>query len=373
MQRLRYLVIAGLLVVLAGAAVWVAGSRDPADVAGIADPDEVLAAEPGPPAPELEAAGWINSEPLAPADLAGKVVVYDFWTYSCVNCVRTVPFLRAWHDRYEDDGLVIVGVHSPEFEFEKDEDNVADAVDELDVTWPVALDPDMTIWNDFGNQFWPAKYVFDRDNRFRFNHFGEGAYDETEDVLRALLGVAADSPRADDGEREEPAPGLQPCPPDGGGGDDCQTPELYLGSLRGVATFDSPEGLVDGANTFTAPEPDQDRNTVALEGSWVVGPEAVTSGDGEGVIVVPFTAGEVNLVMAPPTGGSVVVEVELDGEPVPEAARPVGMTLDRGATVVTVGESDLYGLLARDDAVPGTITISPRAAGLQAFAFTFGS
>jgi thiol-disulfide isomerase/thioredoxin len=370
-QQPRYLVAAAVLVVLAGVAVWVAGSRDPADVAGVPAVDEVLAEEPGPPAPELEADGWLNTDPLTAQDLEGEVVVYDFWTYSCVNCVRTVPFLRAWHDRYAEDGLVIVGVHSPEFEFEEDEGNVATAVDELGVTWPVALDPEMAIWNAFGNRFWPAKYVFDRDGRFRFNHFGEGAYDETEDILRSLLGVAPDSPRADDGQAEEPAPTMTPCPPTGGGGD-CQTPELYLGSLRGGATFASPEGLVDGSATFTVPA-DQERHTVALEGSWAVGVEAVTSLAGGGRIVVPFTAAEVNLVMTPPVDGPVTAVVELDGEPVPEAQRPEGMTVDGGQTVVTIDESDLFGLLDRSEAGPGVITVSPRSAGLQAFAFTFGS
>lgn len=370
-MRPRYLLAALGLLVVAAVAVWFASARDPADVAGIPAAEEVLAEEPGPPAPDLDAAGWLNSAPLTTEDLDGKVVVYDFWTYSCVNCVRTMPFLRAWHERYADDGLVIIGVHSPEFEFEKDEDNVVAAVDELGVSWPVALDPEMAIWNAFGNRFWPAKYVFDRANRFRFNHFGEGAYDETEDVLRALLGVPADSPRADDGQGEAPSPALRPCPP-AGGGEDCQTPELYLGSLRGAGTFASPEGLLDGAATFTRPD-DQPRHTVALEGSWAVGSEAVTSLAGGGRIVVPFTAAEVNLVMTPPVDGPVEVEVEVDGEPVPEPDRPDGMAFDGGATVVTVDESDLFGLLDRDQPDAGVITVRARSAGLQAFAFTFGS
>ena len=152
------------------------------------------------PAPALEAKGWINSPPLTPSALTGKVVLYDIWTYSCINCVRTFPYVRAWYDRYRADGLVVVGVHSPEFDFEKVHGNVEDAVKRLNVTWPVALDDDLTIWNAFDNQYWPADYVADRTGELRYSHFGEGDYTNTENVLRTLLGVAPSSPRATAGD-----------------------------------------------------------------------------------------------------------------------------------------------------------------------------
>ena len=268
-SRIRYLIAALVLVILAAVAVAVASQRDPADVGGREDVAEILARPPGRPIPSLAADGWLNSPEVRAADLNDKVVVVDFWTYSCVNCVRTMPFLRAWYDRYADDGLEIIGVHSPEFQFEKDVDNVADAVDDLGVTWPVALDPEMVIWSAFENRFWPAKYVFDRDGRLRYLHVGEGAYDETEDILRALLDIDEGAPRADDADAGgEPDPELPPCPEAQLDDDGCQTPELYLGSLRGGPSFASPEGLVDGGAEFSVPE-DQPLHSVGLAGILV--------------------------------------------------------------------------------------------------------
>ncbi|MCU1360247.1 MAG: alkyl hydroperoxide reductase/Thiol specific antioxidant/Mal allergen, partial [Ilumatobacteraceae bacterium] len=190
MSNKRYLFAALALVFLAAGAVVFASRANPSSLGG-AD-----ATGDGSTAPALEAKGWINSAPLTQADLAGKVVVYDFWTYSCVNCVRTIPYVRSWYDRYKDDGLVIIGVHSPEFDFEKNHDNVAKAVTKLGVDYPVALDDDMAIWHEFANQYWPADYIFDRSGHEADTHFGEGGYDDTENLLRKLLGVAASSPRA---------------------------------------------------------------------------------------------------------------------------------------------------------------------------------
>ena len=192
----------------------------------------------GAPAPELHAKGWLNSPPLSAGDLAGKVVVYDFWTYSCVNCVRTLPYLRSWHDRYRDDGLVIVGVHSPEFDFEKDHGNVEQAVSRLKVTWPVALDDDMAIWDDFDNRYWPAKWITDRQGRIRYFHAGEGNYAETENVIRTLLGVdASRRPGPHDPKEPRPAPDevVQNI-----------TQETYLGTERGSVAEDGPARLHPG-------------------------------------------------------------------------------------------------------------------------------
>src|SRR5262249_2202352 len=137
-------------------------------------------------APALDSTGWINSSPLTTADLRGKVVLYDFWTYSCINCQRTFPYLRSWYDRYRSAGLVIVGIHSPEFDFEHVRSNVEAAVKRYDVTWPVALDNDMKIWDAFANQYWPADYLADRQGKIRYTHFGEGDYTNTENVIRSL-------------------------------------------------------------------------------------------------------------------------------------------------------------------------------------------
>src|SRR4029077_19219991 len=179
--------------VVALASVLVAAGSKPSSISGPVDTSHL---PDNGPAPALKAKGWINSAPLTPANLTGKVVLYDFWTYSCINCVRTFPYARAFYDRYRADGLVVIGVHSPECDFEKVHTNVEAAVKRLDVTWPVALDDDMTIWNAFKNQYWPADYVADRTGHLRYTHFGEGDYSNTENVLRTLLGVPASSPRA---------------------------------------------------------------------------------------------------------------------------------------------------------------------------------
>jgi len=146
--------------------------------------------------PPVDATGWLNTAPLTAEDLRGKVVLYDFWTYACINCQHTLPYVKAWYARYKDDGLVVLSVHSPELEFEADPANVAAFVADHGIKYPVALDPHHTVWRAFGNHYWPAFYVDDRSGERRYEHFGEGRYDETEDVLRELLGVDPSSPRA---------------------------------------------------------------------------------------------------------------------------------------------------------------------------------
>jgi thiol-disulfide isomerase/thioredoxin len=149
-----------------------------------------------PSAPPIAATGWLNTAPLSPADVEGKVVLYDFWTFSCINSVHTLPYVKAWYARYAADGLVVISIHTPEFEFEADPRNVADFVAKNDIEYPVALDPQRDTWRAWHNHYWPAFYVYDRAGARRYQHFGEGRYDQTEDVLRSLLGVDPSSPRA---------------------------------------------------------------------------------------------------------------------------------------------------------------------------------
>jgi thiol-disulfide isomerase/thioredoxin len=149
------------------------------------------------PAPSIEAnQGWLNTSPLTDADVIGEVVLYDFWTFGCINCKHTLPHLKAWRQRYAADGLVILSIHTPEFDYEADAANVAEFVDSEGIEYPVALDPDSAVWREWDNHYWPAFYLYDQQGRLRVQHFGEGAYDTTEDALRVLLGVAPDSPRA---------------------------------------------------------------------------------------------------------------------------------------------------------------------------------
>ncbi|HUV11114.1 MAG TPA: redoxin family protein [Acidimicrobiia bacterium] len=354
--RRKYGLLALLLVVAATAGVVVASGSDPSTVSGPVDTEHLPV---GPPPPSMALAkGWINSEPLAKADLTDKVVVYDIWTYSCVNCVRTLPYLEAWYDRYAKDGLVIIGVHSPEFEFEKDHANVADAVKRLDVEYPVALDDDMDIWNAFGNQYWPAKYISDRRGRVRYLHFGEGGYDEREAVIRTLLGVKADAPFAEVDTGAEPDQTTLTGP---------ITPETYLGLQRGST------GASLGSATF--PEPgDLAVGDARLVGAWTSGPEEVQSNAAGAAIVMRYDAREVNLVMATPGGTPIDVVIELDGAPLPAEFRTAQTMVDEsGATFVRVTASDLYRLVLAPEIGEHTLRLTARASGLQAYAFTFGA
>ena len=357
--RLRYGIPAAALVVLSVGAILVAARTDPERLSGRSTDPQNLPV--GKPAGRLDGAtGWINSPPLGQADLAGKVVVYDFWTYSCINCVRTLPYLRAWHERYAPDGLVLVGVHSPEFDFEHVRANVEAATRRLRVTWPVALDNQKEIWDTFKNAYWPAKYVADREGKIRYNHIGEGAYKETEDVLRSLLGVDPASPRAGaspDGEPDDP-------PPDAV---ERISPETYLGTKRGTA--EARPGLI----TYPEPGPLATGNC-RLAGQWGAEEEKVTAATSGAAIVLAYRAREVNLVMTPPRGGTVEVQVEVDGRPLaPEFRTEDTMVDGSGATFVRVDHDGLYRLVLGPSVEERTLRLTARQPEVAAFAFTFGS
>jgi thiol-disulfide isomerase/thioredoxin len=353
--RRFYLWASIALVVLSVAAIWVAGSADPSDTIGAVDVENLPV---GDPAPDLVARGWVNSPPLSGADLAGKVVVYDFWTYSCVNCFRTLPYLRAWHDRYARDGLVLVGVHSPEFDFEKDHGNVEAAVARLNVTWPVALDDDMAIWRAFRNRYWPAKWITDRTGRVRYFHAGEGNYTETENVIRSLLGLDDSAPRAADPEAERKAPDevLRTI-----------TQETYLGTERGSVAD-------EGQHAYPGDPPPL--HQPALAGTWQAERQRIRSVSPGAALSLRYLAREVNLVMASgaPGGAPLDVTVELDGRPVPEQYRTPDTRIDAaGMTYVRVEASDLYRLVLGPRVEDRTVRLTPRTPGLEAFAYTFGA
>ncbi len=282
---------------------------------------------------------WFNSEPLTLQQLRGRVVIVDFWTYSCVNCLRTLPFLQHWHETYGDRGLVIVGVHTPEFAFERDPGNVAGAIEDLGVTWPVALDPDYATWNIWGNQYWPAEYFIDKRGHVRFAHFGEGAYDEKEDVIRQLLAEPDLPPRV--------SSSIEDQTPDGP-----QTPETYLGYLRLDRLVGSPI-VADAEATYGLPEflPE---NSYGLEGRWRIERERAVAGK-NARLRLRYLGDRVFLVLGSPAGDG-TVEVRLDGE------------LTR---TVHVTEHRLYELAASDGSSYHVLDLefSP---GVEAYAFTFG-
>lgn len=350
-HRRTYLIIAAAIGAVALASVLVASQSSPSSISGPVDTSHLP--DKG-PVPALVAKGWINSPPLTPADLTGKVVLYDFWTYSCINCVRTFPYVRAFYDRYRADGLVVIGVHSPEFDFEKVHANVESAVKRLDVTWPVALDDDMTIWNAFKNQYWPADYVADRTGHLRYTHFGEGDYANTENVLRTLLGVPASSPRADKNIKVETASG-QPV-----------NPETYLDVQHGQIGARSGLHVYPAAGELTPP-------AIALEGAWSGSDEKITSAAVGATIALGARAQSVNLVLASASGRPMDAVVALDGRPVPVNERGANIRVDAsGRTVVAVTVPDMYRLVLAPGVENHQLTVVAEQPGLEAYDFTFG-
>ncbi|MEY2569970.1 MAG: hypothetical protein QOE63_320 [Acidimicrobiaceae bacterium] len=371
MDRRIYLIALVALMVIAGGAVWLAVRTVPNQVVS-AKPIHSAADLPvlADSVPSLDGnQGWLNSPALTPADLKGKVVLYDFWTYSCINCLRTIPHLQALYARYHAQGLEIVGIHSPEFDFEKDHGNVTQAVKDLGVTWPVAFDDNMAVWQAFGNQYWPAEYLADEDGKIRSVHFGEGDYSQKEDEVRALLGIDASASRA--GATGTPDPTATAL----------QTPEMHLGtSFDGPQWCSSPGDYATRAD-FTVPD-SQPGNTFALSGSWAVGGQDATSASSDATLVLRYQATEVNGVLSSsvssgPGSGALApqvttVIVELDGQEVPAAMRPPGMTEQDGHTVIAVGMSDLYHLIEGGPSGAHTLTLRPTGA-TSVFAFTYGT
>ena len=235
---------------------------------------------------------WLNSSPLTPEGLKGKVVLIDFWTYSCINCLRAIPYVRAWAEKYKDHGLVVIGVHTPEFAFERKVSNVRAAVAELKIGYPVAIDNEYKIWRAFDNQYWPAHYFIDAQGRIRYHHFGEGEYDQSERVIQRLLAEAGD-------EGYSPAlvsvaaSGAQ-APPDES---DVKSPETYIGYNR-ADNFVSPGGIVEDENHDYASAPLQ-LNQWSLSGDWTVGAENAALNKQDGRIAYRFHARDLHLVLGP--------------------------------------------------------------------------
>jgi thiol-disulfide isomerase/thioredoxin len=288
---------------------------------------------------------WLNSEPLTAAELSGRVVLVDFWTYSCINWLRTLPYVRAWHERYRDRGLVIVGAHAPEFSFEHDLDNVRWAIGDLDVGYPVVIDNDFTIWRGFDNHYWPAVYLLDGDGEVRFTHFGEEAYEETERAIQSLLGVDEEVVEVDAG-------GLAEAANWGALG----SPETYLGHARGQGHTDRPAGELK-------------LNQWALAGDWSVGEEAAVLDAAGGSIAFRFDGRDLNLVLGPPESGAPVgFSVRLDGQPPADAH---GLDTDE-AGAGTLTEPRMYQLVRQPGAGERTFEIAFDGPGVRAYVFTFG-
>jgi cytochrome c biogenesis protein CcdA/thiol-disulfide isomerase/thioredoxin len=315
--------------------------------------------------PELTGAtAWINSPPLTPESLRGKVVLVDFWTYSCINCLRTLPYIKAWYEKYKDSGLVVIGVHTPEFPFEKDETNVRKAVKDLGIPYPVAMDNDYDIWGNFNNEYWPAHYFIDATGHIRYHHFGEGAYDESEKWIRTLLEEANHKPLPD-AATNVAATGTEAAP----GSNDVNSPETYIGYDR-AENFASPGGFKhDAPQLYQAPSALK-LNQWAFTGKWNDARQIATSLEPSASIVYRFHARDLHLVLGPSKDRKPVsVRVTIDGNP-PGADH--GMDIDAEGYGTVTGHR-LYQLVRQSGKIQDrTFRIEFLSPGVQAYSFTFG-
>lgn len=310
-------------------------------------------------APELILGGsWFNlakdEQNLTIENLRGKVVLIDFWTYTCINCIRTLPYLKSWHNKYKDKGLVIIGVHTPEFEFEKNPDNVARAIKDFGLTYPVMQDNDFATWNAYNNHYWPAKYIIDKNGVIRDTHFGEGGYDETETKIQELLKVAGSL--TEDLPVDNPTYRVQ-----------SRSPETYLGNWR-IANFVSPEPIRQDASAIYSIPKNITRNTFAYGGSWTVGYEYARPSAGA-TLILRFDAAEVFLVIRQKTKGTVGTLRMLMNE------KSVGEDTageDTKGGVVTVDADRLYKLIKLPAPGEHLLELEFLDGNLELYAFTFG-
>ncbi|MFZ5391149.1 MAG: thioredoxin family protein [Patescibacteria group bacterium] len=281
---------------------------------------------------------WFNSEELKLQDLKGKVVLVDFWTYSCINCIRTLPHVTALYEKYKDQGLVIVGIHTPEFAFEKEPANVAAALQRYNITYPVALDNDYATWQAYANRYWPAKYLVDQSGKIVYTHFGEGQYQETEQAVRQLLGLTeemADKPRLDLQDRQ------------------VKTPEIYFGLNRLAYLFK--EQQADASSKFYDLPDELPVNNFALGGQWSFNDESAVLQAIGGRIKITFFAKEIHMVAKSPKPN--LIKIKINGRPVND---------------VEVSDSRLYTLFSGDQAGENTLEMEISQPDFTIYTFTFG-
>ncbi len=300
---------------------------------------------------------WLNSEPLGPAELRGHVVLVDFWTLTCINWLRTEPYVRAWSQAYRDDGLVVIGVHTPEFSFEHDIDRVREATKERAINYPVAVDNDYEIWSAFDNNYWPALYFVDADGVIRDHHFGEGRYEQSERVIQQLLGVKRELVSVEGVGVEAEADW-----------EHLRTPETYLGYGRSEH-FASPDAAAfDGRHAYVLPERLR-LNHWALAGEWTIGRENVVPDQASGSIAYRFHARDAHLVLSQGGQEPIPFRVLLDGEP-PGPSHGVDVDEDGSGSL---RDGRLYQLVREHDAVrEQTLEITFLEPGAEAYVFTFG-
>jgi len=306
------------------------------------------------PAPSFVGiSNWINSEPLTMKELRGKVVLIDFWTYTCINCIRTLPYITSWYEKYKDQGLVVIGVHTPEFEFEKDTENVKRAISQYGITYPVAQDNDFRTWDAYSNRYWPAKYLIDKDGKIRYFHFGEGKYEETEKAIQDLLKESGKTVAQELENIPDQTPKMR------------LSPETYLGSKR--MEFYYPSGsLSNGKSNFTLSQ-NPSPSTFSLGGQWEITDEYAKASQNS-TLVYNFYADKVFLVLNPNSPNS-RARIYLDGKLISE--NDSGEDVNNG--IVTIDSDRLYNLIdLKNGPSEHNLKIEFITPGIEAFAFTFG-
>ncbi len=354
------------------------------------EPEPAAAVSEYPAAPELRGTGeWINSEPFTLTGMMedNKVVLIDFWTYTCINCIRTLPYLRVWHEKYADHGLVILGVHTPEFEFEKEYDNVVEAMDKFALEYPIVQDNDFGTWQAFNNRYWPAKYLIDHNGKIRYSHFGEGAYDETEMKIREIL-TEAGYDVSEVTTDTNPGPPIAQAAMDATSAADGQTRELYAGYERNYGTlmYGGVPPYVLHEEYYKAPDaevmytdPGEHRNHfLYLQGLWLNTAESLIHAretmNLEDYVALKFVGTSVNAVMSPGQDSAYDVVVYLDDAPVPEERAGKDIMYDSdGSSYIQVDESRMYFLVDQSEFGSGELRLASNSPDFSLFALTFGS
>ena len=308
---------------------------------------------------------WLNTQPLSAEDLKGKVVLIDFWTYTCINCIRTFPHISEWYRKYKDNGFVLLGVHSPEFNFEKKKENVVQAIRKYNLEYPIALDNNHDTWNAFANRYWPAHYLIDVNGNIRFRHFGEGRYAETESAIQQLLLEAGLLTIDKISKVEEVAVDV-----------DIQkigTPEIYLGYLR-INNIGNPVQEVRPDEPYTFSEPSNiEQNRFYFVGSWTLRPEFSESSDSNSKLIIRYKANKLNVVLATRDNTEINLEVKLDGQYLNENNKGLDVIFEGGKSLVKVQDSGFYNFTdTGQDYNWHTLEILIPTSGLRAFTFTFG-
>lgn len=316
-------------------------------------------------APEFsKISGYVNTGPIKLSDLKGKIVLVDFWTYSCINCIRTIPYLNAWYEKYADKGLVIVGIHTPEFNFEKSYDNVKAAVEKFGIKYPVLQDNDKGTWEAYQNLYWPHKYLIDEEGYTRYDHIGEGGYADTEKVIQSLLTERAASTGANIAIDKSIS---NPQDVQSVNFDKIYTPELYLGYQYARIPLGNPEGFKpDQAVKYTTPtNANLARNTIYLDGEWKNNADNMQLQSGEGHIMLVYSAKAVNIV----AGGQSQVQVSEDGTNITAKSRGVDIS---DQNQVAINGQKLYNLIMHEQYGEHRMVLDIKGKGFQIYTFTFG-